>query len=429
MRILVVGSGGREHALCWAIASSPLVNTLICAPGNAGIAEEARCISVSADDVEGLVQLAKNEAIDFVVVGPEVALAAGLVDKLHSAGVRAFGPTASAARLEASKGFMKDLCIANNIPTAAYGRFSNSADAYSFIDTQSMPIVIKVDGLAAGKGVTIAHTTEEAYDAVNAAIIDGQFGDAGGEIVIEEFLVGTEVSYFALCDGNTYLPLASAQDYKTVFDGDKGPNTGGMGAYSPAHMMSETLFEDIGKRFIQPTMLAMSKAGTPYKGILYAGIMLTCDGPKLLEYNVRFGDPECQVICMRLLSDLLPALIAAHDGLLDQINLRWDDNAALTVVLASKGYPEVYETGSEIKNLEEVIASGGKDLIIFHAGTSRGDRNQLIATGGRVLNVTARGKSVRDAQTLAYNSINRINWPEGFCRQDIGWHASRLDIC
>ena len=423
MRILVVGSGGREHALCWSIAASPLADEVLCAPGNAGIANDARCIPVSADDVEGLVQLAKDEAIDFVVVGPEVALVAGLVDRLDDAGVKAFGPSAAAAQLEGSKSFMKDLCASHGIPTAAYSRFTDADAARAYIVAQGAPIVVKADGLTAGKGVTVAQTVDEAFAAVDEAVTDGQFGSAGREIVIEEYLVGEEVSFFALCDGKTVLPLASAQDHKAAFDGDKGPNTGGMGAYSPAPIMTDVLAEDIMARIILPTVAAMADAGTPYKGVLYAGIIVTEDGPKLLEYNVRFGDPECQVLCMRLMSDLVPALIATHDGVLDTIHLRWREDAALTVVMATKGYPKAYETGSSIGGIEEATVSGAGDVVIFHAGTSLSESGQLIAIGGRVLNVTARADTVERAQSLAYDAVDLIDWPEGFCRRDIGWRA------
>ena len=423
MRILVVGSGGREHALCWSIAASPLADEVLCAPGNAGIANDARCIPVSADDVEGLVQLAKDEAIDFVVVGPEVALVAGLVDRLDDAGVKAFGPSAAAAQLEGSKSFMKDLCASHGIPTAAYSRFTDADAARAYIVAQGAPIVVKADGLTAGKGVTVAQTVDEAFAAVDEAVTDGQFGSAGREIVIEEYLVGEEVSFFALCDGKTVLPLASAQDHKAAFDGDKGPNTGGMGAYSPAPIMTDVLAEDIMARIILPTVAAMADAGTPYKGVLYAGIIVTEDGPKLLEYNVRFGDPECQVLCMRLMSDLVPALIATHDGVLDTIHLRWREDAALTVVMATKGYPKAYETGSSIGGIEEATVSGAGDVVIFHAGTSLSESGQLIAIGGRVLNVTARADTVERAQSLAYDAVDLIDWLEGFCRRDIGWRA------
>ena len=427
VKILVVGSGGREHALCWSIAASPLADEVLCAPGNAGIANDARCIPVNVDDIEGIVQLAKDEEVDFVVVGPETALVSGLVDQLDDAGIKAFGPTAAAAQLEGSKSFMKNLCTSYDIPTAAYGCFTDAVAARAYITSQGAPIVIKADGLTAGKGVTVAKSVDEAYAAVDEAVIDGQFGGAGRAIVIEEFLVGEEVSFFVFCDGKTVLPLASAQDHKTVFDGDKGPNTGGMGAYSPATIMTEGLAEDIMVRIIRPTVAAMAETGTPYKGVLYAGIIVTEDGPKLLEYNVRFGDPECQVLCMRLMSDLLPALIATHDGVLDKIHLRWRKDAALTVIMATKGYPKAYETGSSIGGIEEATAIGAGDVVIFHAGTSLSESGQLIANGGRVLNVTALTGTIERAQALAYKAIDLIDWPEGFCRRDIGWRAIKSD--
>jgi len=427
VKILVVGSGGREHALCWSIAASPLADEVLCAPGNAGIANDARCIPVNVDDIEGIVQLAKDEEVDFVVVGPETALVSGLVDQLDDAGIKAFGPTAAAAQLEGSKSFMKNLCTSYDIPTAAYGSFTDAVAARAYITSQGAPIVIKADGLTAGKGVTVAKSVDEAYAAVDEAVIDGQFGGAGRAIVIEEFLVGEEVSFFVFCDGKTVLPLASAQDHKTVFDGDKGPNTGGMGAYSPAPIMTEGLAEDIMVHIIRPTVAAMAETGTPYKGVLYAGIIVTEDGPKLLEYNVRFGDPECQVLCMRLMSDLLPALIATHDGVLDKIHLRWRKDAALTVIMATKGYPKAYETGSSIGGIEEATAIGAGDVVIFHAGTSLSESGQLIANGGRVLNVTALTGTIERAQALAYKAIDLIDWPEGFCRRDIGWRAIKSD--
>jgi len=427
VKILVVGSGGREHALCWSIAASPLADEVLCAPGNAGIANDARCIPVNVDDIEGIVQLAKDEEVDFVVVGPETALVSGLVDQLDDAGIKAFGPTAAAAQLEGSKSFMKNLCTSYDIPTAAYGCFTDAVAARAYITSQGAPIVIKADGLTAGKGVTVAKSVDEAYAAVDEAVIDGQFGGAGRAIVIEEFLVGEEVSFFVFCDGKTVLPLASAQDHKTVFDGDKGPNTGGMGAYSPAPIMTEGLAEDIMVHIIRPTVAAMAETGTPYKGVLYAGIIVTEDGPKLLEYNVRFGDPECQVLCMRLMSDLLPALIATHDGVLDKIHLRWRKDAALTVIMATKGYPKAYETGSSIGGIEEATAIGAGDVVIFHAGTSLSESGQLIANGGRVLNVTALTGTIERAQALAYKAIDLIDWPEGFCRRDIGWRAIKSD--
>ncbi|MEC8172260.1 MAG: phosphoribosylamine--glycine ligase [Pseudomonadota bacterium] len=423
MKVLVVGSGGREHALCWSIAASPLCDKLYCAPGNAGIAAEAECVPIGAEDVPALVDFAKSEAIDFVVVGPEAPLCAGLVDRLTEAGIKAFGPSAAAAQLEGSKGFMKDLCAKYDIPTAAYGRFSDAEAAKAYIREQGAPIVVKADGLAAGKGVTVAQTLDEALAAVDDALLDGRFGAAGAEVVVEAFLAGEEVSVFAICDGNTALVLASAQDHKAVYDGDKGPNTGGMGAYSPAPVMDDDLAARVEAEFIKPTMAAMAAEGCPYQGVLFAGLMVDEKGPKLLEYNVRFGDPECQVLMTRLMSDVLPALIAAADGVLDTFDLRWyDDEVALTVVMASEGYPGDYEKGTEIKGIDTAMAAD-ENVMVFHAGTGRDETGKLLATGGRVLNVTARGATVKDAQTRAYAAIDRIDWPKGFCRRDIGWRA------
>ncbi len=421
MRILVVGSGGREHALCWAIAASPLCNKLYCAPGNAGIAQEAECVAVAADDVAGLVEFARRECIDFVVVGPEAPLVLGLVDRLNEAGIKAFGPSARAAALEGSKAFMKDLCAKYAIPTAAYGRFTDAAKAKAFIRARGAPIVVKADGLAAGKGVIIAATAAEAEAAVDAMLTGRQFGAAGAEVVVEEFLEGEEASFFALTDGAAVLPLASAQDHKRAHDGDSGPNTGGMGAYSPAPIMTEAVATDIMTRIIRPTIAAMAAEGRPFKGVLYAGLMLTAAGPKLLEYNVRFGDPECQVLCVRLMSDLLPALIAAAEGVLRSFHLRWYDKAALTVVMAAKGYPDTYRKGTEIRGLERAAAL--PDVTIFHAGTTRGEDGRILANGGRVLNVTATGKTIAAAKARAYEAVDLIDWPEGFCRSDIGWRA------
>ena len=423
MKVLVVGSGGREHALCWSIAASPLCDKLYCAPGNAGIAAEAECVPIGAEDVPALVDFAKSEAIDFVVVGPEAPLCAGLVDRLTEAGIKAFGPSAAAAQLEGSKGFMKDLCAKYDIPTAAYGRFSDAEAAKAYIREQGAPIVVKADGLAAGKGVTVAQTLDEALAAVDDALLDGRFGAAGAEVVVEAFLAGEEVSVFAICDGNTALVLASAQDHKAVYDGDKGPNTGGMGAYSPAPVMDDDLAARVEAEFIKPTMAAMAAEGCPYQGVLFAGLMVDEKGPKLLEYNVRFGDPECQVLMTRLMSDVLPALIAAADGVLDTFDLRWyDDEVALTVVMASEGYPGDSEKGTEIKGIDTAMAAD-ENVMVFHAGTGRDETGKLLATGGRVLNVTARGATVKDAQTRAYAAIDRIDWPKGFCRRDIGWRA------
>jgi phosphoribosylamine--glycine ligase len=414
VRILVVGSGGREHALCWAIAASPLCDKLLCAPGNAGIAQEAECVAIGVLDLERLVAFAEDERIDFVVVGPEAPLAAGLVDRLESEGIAAFGPSAAAAALEGSKGFMKDFCARHGIPTAAYARFADAVAAQAYIRGCAAPIVVKADGLAAGKGVVVAATTEEALAAAD------ELGRLGGGLVVEEFLEGEEASFFALVDGRTALPLASAQDHKRVGDGDTGPNTGGMGAYSPAPCLTPALEAEVMDRIIRPTVAGMAAEGRPFKGVLYAGLMLTAGGPKLLEYNVRFGDPECQVLMMRLKSDLLPALLAARDGVLKDFDLRWHDETALCVVLAAKGYPGEPVKGTEIRGLGE--AARDTDIKIFHAGT-RAEGGRILAAGGRVLGVTALGGSAGEAQQKAYAAVDRIDWPEGFCRRDIGWRV------
>ncbi len=421
MRILVVGGGGREHALCWALAASPLCDRLFCAPGNAGIARQADCVPIGAEDIDGLVAFARDQAIDYVVVGPEAPLVAGLADRLAAAGIKAFGPSAEAAALEGSKGFTKDLCAKYGIPTAAYGRFTDAEAAKAYLREQSVPLVVKADGLAAGKGVTVAQNLAEAEAAVEAALLDQTFGAAGAELVIEECLQGEEASFFALVDGETALPLASAQDHKQVGDGDTGPNTGGMGAYSPAPIMTAEMERRVLDEIIRPTVLAMREEGRPYKGVLYAGLMITADGPQLLEYNVRFGDPECQVLMVRLKSDLLPALVATTDGMLGAFDLRWHDEAALVVVMAAKGYPGSYDKGSEIRGLPD--EEQDEQVVVFHAGTKAGDSAGLLANGGRVLGVTARGATVAEAQARAYAAVDRIDWPEGFCRRDIGWRA------
>ncbi|MEE8501413.1 MAG: phosphoribosylamine--glycine ligase [Kiloniellales bacterium] len=421
MRILVVGGGGREHALCWALAASPLCDRLFCAPGNAGIARQADCVPIGAEDIDGLVAFARDQAIDYVVVGPEAPLVAGLADRLAAAGIKAFGPSAAAAALEGSKGFTKDLCAKYGIPTAAYGRFTDAEAAKAYLRERSVPIVVKADGLAAGKGVTVAQNLAEAEAAVEAALLDQTFGAAGAELVIEECLQGEEASFFALVDGETALPLASAQDHKQVGDGDTGPNTGGMGAYSPAPIMTAEMERRVLDEIIRPTVLAMREEGRPYKGVLYAGLMITADGPQLLEYNVRFGDPECQVLMVRLKSDLLPALVATTDGMLGAFDLRWHDEAALVVVMAAKGYPGSYDKGSEIRGLPD--EEQDEQVVVFHAGTKAGDGAALLANGGRVLGVTARGATVAEAQARAYAAVDRIDWPEGFCRRDIGWRA------
>jgi phosphoribosylamine---glycine ligase len=423
MRVLVVGSGGREHALCWAIAASPLCDKLFCAPGNAGIASEAECVPIAADQIDRLVEFARDEQIEFVVVGPEGPLVLGLVDRLAAAGIMAFGPSAAAAALEGSKGFMKDLCASYRIPTAAYARFTEAEAAKTYVASQGLPIVVKADGLAAGKGVVIAETLDHAMQTIDSMIGARVFGAAGAEVVVEEFLEGEELSFFALVDGKTALPLASAQDYKRVGDGDTGPNTGGMGAYSPAPVATGAVEAEIMGEIIQPTVAAMAREGRPFKGVLYAGVMLTAGGPKLLEYNVRFGDPECQVLCLRLKSDLMPALVAAHDGVLDQFDLRWLPETALSVVMAAKGYPGAYQRGDEIRGLERAAKLPG--VTIFHAGTKREPDGRVTAQGGRVLNVTALGADAPEAQARAYRAVDLIDWPGGFCRRDIGWRAIR----
>jgi phosphoribosylamine--glycine ligase len=419
MNVLLIGSGGREHALAWAIAASPLLTKLYCGPGNAGIAEVAECVPLDAADHAKVVAFCKAKSIDFVVIGPEAPLVAGLGDDLARAGIKYFGPTKAAAQLEGSKGFTKDLCREFSIPTAAYGRFGNAAAAKAYLAGQRLPIVIKADGLAAGKGVVIADTMAAAEAAIDACFA-GAFGAAGAEIVIEEFLEGEEASFFALVDGKHVLPLATAQDHKRVGDGDTGPNTGGMGAYSPAPVMTPQMIRRTMDEIIRPTVAGMAKRGTPFKGVLFLGVMITEDGPKLYEYNVRFGDPECQVLMLRLRSDLLAALLATADGVLGSFDLRWSDEVALTVVMASKGYPGDYAKGSEIRGLDAARSIEGVE--IFHAGTTR-DGSRLIATGGRVLNITARGRSVAEAQARAYQAIAKIDWPGGFCRKDIGWRA------
>jgi phosphoribosylamine--glycine ligase len=421
MRILVVGSGGREHALCWAIAASPLTTKLFCAPGNAGIAEEAECVAIAADDIEGLTRFSVEQKIDFVVVGPEAPLVLGLVDRLTGAGIKAFGPSAAAAALEGSKGFMKDLCAKHQIPTAAYARFTEPGPAKAYVAGHALPVVVKADGLAAGKGVVIAETLAEATAAIDSMMADRVFGEAGAELVIEEFLEGEELSFFALVDGKTALQLVSAQDHKRAGDGDTGPNTGGMGAYSPAPVATAVLEAEIMGAIIQPTVAAMAAAGRPFKGVLYAGVMLTKAGPKLLEYNTRFGDPECQVMCLRLMSDLLPALLASADGALDKFQLRWQPKTALTVVMAAEGYPGPYKKGTEIRGLERVADM--VEVKIFHAGTRRAADGRLLAEGGRVLGVSALGKDVAEARERAYRAVDVIDWREGFCRRDIGWRA------
>jgi phosphoribosylamine--glycine ligase len=419
MNILLLGSGGREHALAWAISASPLADKVYCAPGNAGIAQVAECVALDIGDHKAVIAFAREHKIDLVVVGPEGPLCAGIVDDLEAAGIKAFGPTKWAARLEGSKGFTKDLCKANSIPTAAYQRFKQAAAAKDYVRKQGAPIVVKADGLAAGKGVVVAETVADAEAAIDM-MFGGGLGDKAWEIVIEECLVGEEASFFALCDGETAIPLASAQDHKRVFDGDKGPNTGGMGAYSPAPVMTDDITKRTMDEIINPTMRAMKAMGAPFKGVLFAGLMITTKGPQLIEYNTRFGDPECQVLMLRLMSDLLPALMAARDGQLKNFDLRWYPHAALTVVMAANGYPGKYDKGSEISGLTDAAALD--DVEIFHAGT-KSQNGKILANGGRVLNVCGTGATIRDAQARAYAAVDKIKWPGGFCRRDIGWRA------
>lgn len=418
MRVLLIGSGGREHALAWKLAASPLLTKLYAAPGNPGIAREAELVKLDIADHAAVAAFCKNNAIDLVVVGPEGPLVAGIADDLRDQGIRVFGPSKRAARLEGSKGFTKDLCAKYDIPTAAYGRFTDLAAAKAYVEKVGAPIVIKADGLAAGKGVTIAMTLDEARAALDACF-DGAFGDASAEVVVEEFMTGEEASFFCLCDGTTALPFGTAQDHKRVGDGDIGPNTGGMGAYSPAPVMTPEMVERTMREIVEPTMRGMAVSGAPFAGILFAGLMITDKGPKLIEYNTRFGDPECQVLMMRLKDDLLVLLNAAVDGQLAHSSVRWRDEAALTVVMAARGYPGTPEKGSVIRGLDEAAGDG---VEIFHAGTAI-NGGALVANGGRVLNITASGKTVGEAQSRAYAALDRIDWPQGFCRRDIGWQA------
>ncbi|HKA79442.1 MAG TPA: phosphoribosylamine--glycine ligase [Xanthobacteraceae bacterium] len=419
MNILLLGSGGREHALAWKIAASPLTDQLICAPGNAGIARECELAALDITDHAAVIAFCKARKIDLVVVGPEGPLCAGIVDDLAAAGIKAFGPSKFAAQLEGSKGFTKDLCKANNIPTGAYERFTAAAPAKAYIRARGAPIVVKADGLAAGKGVVVAQSVAEAEAAIDMMFAGG-LGEAGAEVVVEEFLAGEEASFFALCDGETAVPFASAQDHKRVFDGDEGPNTGGMGAYSPAPVMTAEMSARAMDEIVLPTVRAMKAMGSPYKGVLYAGLMITAEGPKLIEYNVRFGDPECQVLMLRLMSDLVPALLACCDGMLKNFDLRWYPDAALTVVMAAKGYPGNYTKGSVIEGLDAAAEIEGVE--IFHAGT-KAEGSRILANGGRVLNVSALGRTVGEAQTRAYQAVDRIKWADGFCRRDIGFRA------
>lgn len=418
MNVLLLGSGGREHALAWKLAASPMLTKLYAAPGNPGIAKDAELVALDVADHAAVAAFCRDKKIDLVVVGPEAPLVAGLADDLRGAGIRVFGPSKAAAQLEGSKGFTKELCAKYGIPTAAYGRFGDLASATAYVEKMGAPIVVKADGLAAGKGVTVAMTVEEALAALEACF-EGSFGTAGAEVVVEEFLTGEEASFFCLCDGTTALPFGTAQDHKRVGEGDTGPNTGGMGAYSPAPVMSADMIERTMREIVEPTMRGMAEAGSPFSGVLFAGLMITPDGPKLIEYNTRFGDPECQVLMMRLTDDLLVLLNAAADGQLAHMSARWRDEAALTVVMAAKGYPGAPEKGSVIRGID---AASGEGVEIFHAGTAI-NAGALVANGGRVLSVTAMGATVSEAQRKAYEAVDRIDWPHGFCRRDIGWRA------
>ncbi len=419
MNVLLIGGGGREHALAWKLKQSPLLDRLYCAPGNAGIAAVAECVALAVADHDAVIRFCKEKDIALVVIGPEVPLVAGLADDVEARGIKVFGPSRAAAELEGSKGFTKDLCAEYGIPTASYRRFADAAAAKAYLAAQTLPIVVKADGLAAGKGVTIATTREQAREAIEACF-EGAFGAAGAELVIEEFLDGEEASFFALVDGETALPLATAQDHKRAYDGDQGPNTGGMGAYSPAPIMTPELIARTMDEIVLPTVAAMQARGTPFKGVLYAGLMIKNGAPKLIEYNVRFGDPEAQVLMLRLKSDLLPALLAVAEGDLGDLSLDWHDDAALCVVMAARGYPGTPSKGTEIKGLDEADADPA--VQIFHAGTRR-DGARIVADGGRVLGIAARGKDIREAQRRAYAAVDRIDWPGGFCRRDIGWRA------
>ena len=419
MKVLLVGGGGREHALGWKIAQSPLLSTLYLAPGSPGLNPLGEPLSISPDDLDAIVAASVEKSIDLVVVGPEAPLAAGLADRLAAAGVACFGPSQEAAQLESSKAFMKDICAACDAPTAAYGRFTDVTQAKAFLREQTAPYVVKADGLAAGKGVIIAETLSDADSAVEE-MLAGQFGEASAEIVIEEFMAGEEASFFAVCDGETVLPLIAAQDHKRVYDGDKGPNTGGMGAYSPAVIFTDEIREQTMSSIIEPVVAEMKKRGTPFRGVLFAGLMIDNDGPRLVEFNVRFGDPECQVLMRLLNTDLLPILEAAARGVLTDIKLDWSDDACANVVLAAQGYPGSYEKGSVIKDIDAANAKDG--VVVFHAGTAEND-GALVANGGRVLNVTATASSIDEAVARAYKAVDAIDWPEGFCRRDIAWRA------
>ena len=419
MNVLIIGSGGREHALALCLAKSRLLTRLFIAPGNAGAAMLAESVALDVADHGAILDFCKMLPVGLVVVGPEAPLVAGLVDDLSAAGIACFGPSGAAAQLEGSKGFTKDFCRDFGIPTAAYGRFDETEAALSFVRAKGAPIVVKADGLASGKGVVVAMTLEEAEAAVRS-IFGGRFGAAGAEVVIEEFLEGEEVSYFALSDGERAVPFSSAQDHKRVGDGDTGPNTGGMGAYSPASVMTEAMSERVMREIIAPTVAGMRARGASFRGVLFAGLMIGAEGPKLIEYNVRFGDPEAQVVLARLRDDLLALMLACAQGNLSAAAPRFSNEAALTVVLAARGYPGAVVNDTEIRGVAE---AGSVPDVTIHYGAARRDGACLLAAGGRVLAVTATGESVAQAQGRAYAAIDKIDWPQGFCRRDIGWRA------
>jgi phosphoribosylamine---glycine ligase len=423
MRVLVIGSGGREHALCWSLAASPILTKLWCAPGNPGIAQVAECVPIGVLDFPALIAFAQDNEIDLVVPGPEAPLVAGIADAMEAASIPCIGPSRAAAQLEGSKTFTKELCDAAGLPTAQWERFDDAEAAREFVRRRGTPIVVKADGLTAGKGVVVAATEDAALVAIDAMMQSRAFGEAGASVVIEQCLIGEEVSLFALCDGATALPLGAAQDHKRVGEGETGPNTGGMGAYSPTPSFPPALQEAAMDGIIRPALAEMARRGTPFRGILYAGLMLTADGAKLLEFNVRFGDPECQALLPRLMSDLLPALQAAYDGELNNFDLRWNDIASIAVVMAARGYPDAPERGSEIRGLD--LAAGPPNVQVFHAGTEADADGRIRAAGGRVLNVCATGADARAAREAAYAAVRLIDWPEGFYRHDIGWRALR----
>ncbi|MFQ6776291.1 phosphoribosylamine--glycine ligase [Cereibacter sphaeroides] len=419
MNILILGGGGREHALAWAIKQNPKCDRLIVAPGNAGIAQIAECADLDILDGSAVVAFCEANSVDFVVVGPEAPLAAGVADATRAAGLLTFGPSQAAARLEASKGFTKEVCDACGAPTAGYARFTEAEGARAHVRATGAPIVIKADGLAAGKGVVVAMTEAEALAAIDD-MFGGSFGAAGAEVVIEEFMTGEEASFFVLTDGRTVLPIGTAQDHKRAFDGDEGPNTGGMGAYSPAPVLTTAVQRQALDEIVKPTIAEMGRRGAPYSGVLYAGLMIEKGRARLVEYNVRFGDPECQVLMLRLGAQALDLLLACAEGRLDQVQVNWAEDHALTVVMAAQGYPGSYRKGTEIRGLEALPETSRQ--VVFHAGTAA-EEGRILATGGRVLAATARGATLAEAQAAAYAMVDAIDWPEGFCRRDIGWRA------